>query len=52
MKEMEKAKIEIKEREERKALTKGATGPAAEPNMKLNVSVFFLFHYVLLGLDH
>jgi len=52
MKEMEKAKIEIKEREERKALTKGATGPAAEPNMKLNVSVFFFLIYVLLGLDH
>lgn len=43
MKEMQKAKVEIKEREERKALTKGATGPAAEPNMTLTVSYLFVF---------
>ncbi|KAJ3568588.1 hypothetical protein NP233_g5607 [Leucocoprinus birnbaumii] len=38
MKEMEKARVEIKEREERKALSKGATGPAEEPRMKFNAS--------------
>ncbi len=38
MKEMEKTKLEVREREEKKALTKGATGPAAQPNMKFNVS--------------
>lgn len=39
MKEMEKAKVEIKEREERKALSKGTTGPVEQPKMKLNVSL-------------
>lgn len=39
MKEMERAKVEIKEREERKALTKAA-GPVEEPRMKLSVSFF------------
>ncbi|KAF5357970.1 hypothetical protein D9756_001534 [Leucocoprinus leucothites] len=38
MKEMEKAKVEIKEREERKALSKGSTGPPEEPKMKLSAS--------------
>jgi len=46
MKEMQKAKVEIKEREERKALTKGATGPAAEPNMTLTVSYLFVFFFI------
>lgn len=42
MKEMERAKVEIKEREERKALTKAA-GPVEEPKVKFNVCFFFLF---------
>ncbi|EKM82647.1 hypothetical protein AGABI1DRAFT_111236 [Agaricus bisporus var. burnettii JB137-S8] len=37
MKEMERAKVEIKEREERKALTKAA-GPVEEPKVKFNAS--------------
>lgn len=37
MKEMEKAKIEIQEREERKELTKGAAITAAAPNMNIKV---------------
>lgn len=47
MKEMQKAKIEIKEREERKALTTGATGPAAEPNMTLTVSCLFCLLHIM-----
>lgn len=43
MKEMEKAKVEIKEREERKALTKGATGPTEEPKMKFSVGILLVF---------
>lgn len=38
MRVMEKAKVEIKEREEKKALTKGATGPPEQPRMKFSVS--------------
>ncbi|KXN86867.1 hypothetical protein AN958_09462 [Leucoagaricus sp. SymC.cos] len=38
MKEMEKAKVEVKEREERKALSKGGTGPAEQPKMKFSAS--------------
>ncbi|KAF9454525.1 hypothetical protein P691DRAFT_655906 [Macrolepiota fuliginosa MF-IS2] len=38
LKEMEKAKVEVKEREERKALTKGATGAPEEPKMKFSAS--------------
>ena len=37
-KEMEKAKIELKEREERKALTKGAGAEPSVPKMKMTVS--------------
>ena len=37
LKEMERAKIEIQEREERKELTKGADNAAAMPNMKIKV---------------
>lgn len=35
--EMERAKQEIKLREERKAITLGAAGPPAMPNMKITV---------------
>jgi hypothetical protein len=38
MKEMEKAKLEIQERESRKAVTRGADGAPAAPNIKLTVS--------------
>lgn len=37
-KEMERAKKEIKEREERKAITKGAGGAPDKPKMNINVS--------------
>jgi proline-rich protein PRCC len=37
-KEMERAKVELKEREERKAVTKGADGGPVAPKMTLNVS--------------
>lgn len=37
MKEMEKAKVEIQEREERKAITKGADGGPVAPKMNINV---------------
>ena len=37
MKEMEKAKKEIKEREEKKAITKGAGGGPVAPKMNINV---------------
>ncbi|KAF9013856.1 mitotic checkpoint regulator, MAD2B-interacting-domain-containing protein [Cyathus striatus] len=36
--EMEKAKREVKEREERKAITKGAGGAAEQPKMKISAS--------------
>ncbi|KAJ6502523.1 mitotic checkpoint regulator, MAD2B-interacting-domain-containing protein [Mycena sanguinolenta] len=38
MKEMEKAKLEMQERESRKAVTKGADGTPAAPNIKLTAS--------------
>ncbi len=38
MKEMEKAKLEIQELESRKAVTRGADGAPAAPNIKLTVS--------------
>jgi hypothetical protein len=38
MKEMEKAKLEIQERESRKAVTRGADGAPSAPNIKLTVS--------------
>ncbi|KAF9464739.1 mitotic checkpoint regulator, MAD2B-interacting-domain-containing protein [Collybia nuda] len=38
MKEMEKAKVEIKEREERKAVTQGAGGGPVAPKMNINAS--------------
>ncbi|KAF8212207.1 mitotic checkpoint regulator, MAD2B-interacting-domain-containing protein [Mycena galopus ATCC 62051] len=38
MKEMEKAKLEIQERESRKAVTRGADGAPAAPNIKLTAS--------------
>jgi len=38
IKEMEKAKIEVKEREDRKALTMGASGPPPEPKMKMTAA--------------
>ncbi|KAK7014846.1 mitotic checkpoint regulator, MAD2B-interacting-domain-containing protein [Favolaschia claudopus] len=38
MKEMEKAKLEMQERESRKAVTKGAEGGPAAPNIKLTAS--------------
>lgn len=41
-KEMERAKIEIQLREERKAVTQGADGAPAAPNMKLTVSPLML----------
>ncbi|KAK2466882.1 hypothetical protein APHAL10511_001140 [Amanita phalloides] len=37
-KEMERARVELKEREERKALTKGAGAGATTPNMKITAS--------------
>lgn len=37
MKEMEKAKIEIQAREEKKAVTKGAEGAPVAPKMNINV---------------
>lgn len=36
--EMERAKVEVKELEERKALTNGAQGEAAAPRMNVQVS--------------
>lgn len=39
MKEMERAKVELKEREERKAVTKGAGEVPVAPKMTLNVSL-------------
>lgn len=39
MKEMERAKVELKEREERKAVTRGAGGGPVAPKMTLNVSL-------------
>jgi hypothetical protein len=39
MKEMEKAKLEMKDREEKKAVTKGAGGGPVAPKMNINVSV-------------
>jgi hypothetical protein len=38
MAEMEKAKLEMRDREERKAITRGADGAPAAPNIKLTVS--------------
>jgi proline-rich protein PRCC len=38
MKEMEKAKVEIREREERKAVTQGADGGPVAPKININVS--------------
>ncbi|KAJ6496704.1 mitotic checkpoint regulator, MAD2B-interacting-domain-containing protein [Mycena vitilis] len=38
MKEMEKAKLEIQERESRKAVTRGADGAPSAPNIKLTAS--------------
>ncbi|KAJ6596934.1 mitotic checkpoint regulator, MAD2B-interacting-domain-containing protein [Mycena vulgaris] len=38
MKEMEKAKLEMRERESRKAVTRGADGAPAAPNIKLTAS--------------
>ncbi|KAF7338274.1 hypothetical protein MVEN_02052800 [Mycena venus] len=38
MKEMEKAKLEMQERESRKAVTRGADGAPAAPNIKLTAS--------------
>lgn len=38
LKEMEKAKLEMRDREERKALTKGADGGPVAPKMNINVS--------------
>jgi len=39
MKEMEKAKLEMRDREEKKAVTKGADGGPVAPRMNINVSV-------------
>jgi hypothetical protein len=47
MKEMEKAKVELKEREERKAVTKGADGGPVAPKMTLNVSLPQMIGFVL-----
>lgn len=46
MKEMEKAKVEIREREERKAVTQGADGGPVAPKMNINVSISLMapFH--------
>ena len=41
-KEMERAKKEIKEREERKAVTMGADGGPAAPRMTMTVCIFKL----------
>jgi proline-rich protein PRCC len=41
-KEMERARVEYKEREDRKALTKGAGAGPEAPNMKLTVSQYIL----------
>ncbi|RDB21072.1 hypothetical protein Hypma_011639 [Hypsizygus marmoreus] len=38
MKVMEKAKLEIRDREERKAVTQGSDGPPAAPKMKITAS--------------
>lgn len=37
LREMEKAKREVQEREEKKSLTQGASGDAAEPKMNIKV---------------
>lgn len=39
MKEMEKAKLEMRDREERKAVTQGADGGPVAPKMNINVSL-------------
>jgi proline-rich protein PRCC len=39
-KEMERARVELKEREDRKALTMGAGAGPAAPNMKITVSQY------------
>ena len=52
---MERAKKEVQEREERKALTKGAGTAAAQPKMKISVRRLYLTlslpfaHYESLG---
>lgn len=43
LEEMEKAKREIKEREERKAVTKNSDGEVEQPKLKINVSVTIAF---------
>lgn len=48
-KEMERAKVEIKEREERKALSMGTDGEPAKPKMTVTVSYFREQHFFLLA---
>lgn len=38
--EMDRARVQIKEREERKAITQGAGGAPAQPKMTINVNYF------------
>ena len=50
LKEMEKAKKEIQEREEKKAVTRGAGGGPVAPGMNINVRCsqlddYFFFHF-------
>lgn len=47
-KEMERAKIEIKEREERKAVSKNPGGELAKPKMNITVSLQVLSFFVKL----
>lgn len=51
MKEMEKAKLELRIREERKAITQGAGGGDAKPKMNITVSLSRLYESFAHGTD-
>ena len=47
LREMEKAKREIQDREEKKALTKGAASETEAPRMNIKVMLFVLISWIL-----
>lgn len=49
--EMERAKKEVQEREERKALTKGAGAGPAEPKMKISVRLLLTLYHPITNFD-
>ena len=51
MKEMEKAKLELRIKEERKAITQGAGGGPAKPRMNINVSLSRFYERFAHGVD-